>query len=88
MTALDGNAIAGPLYDVFGAEMTTALGTCAGCGTIAPVAEAAVYMRGPGIVGRCRHCDAALIVLVTIRGCTCVDLRGLAALDRDTDWGG
>ena len=82
MTALDGNAIAGPLHDAFGKEMTTATGTCAGCGATAPVAELAVYLRGPGIVGRCRRCDAVLIVLVTIRGRTCVDLRGLAALER------
>jgi len=82
MTALDGNAIAGSLYEVFGAEMTAAVGTCAGCGAAAAVAELAVYMRGPGVVGRCRHCDAVLIVLVTIRGRTCVDLRGLAALEQ------
>jgi hypothetical protein len=88
VTVLDGNAIAGPLHEVFGGEMTTALGTCAGCGAIGPVAELAVYMHGPGIVGRCRRCDAVLIVLVTIRGRTCVDLRGLAALDRHTHRGG
>ena len=82
MTALDGNAIAGPLHEVFGAELTAALGTCAGCGETAPVAELAVYMRGPGIVARCRSCDTAMVVLVTIRGITCVDLRGLAALEQ------
>jgi hypothetical protein len=85
VTALDGNAIAGPLQEVFGTEMTTAVGTCAGCGASAPVAELAVYMRGPGIVGRCRRCDTLLLVLVTIRGRTCVDLRGLAALERGED---
>jgi hypothetical protein len=82
VTVLDGNAIAGPLNDVFGAEMTTAAVTCAGCGATAPVAELAVYVRAPGVVGRCRRCDNVLIVLVTIRGRTCVDLRGLAALDQ------
>jgi hypothetical protein len=80
VTALDGNAIAGPLQEVFGVEMTVAMGTCAGCGATARVAELVVYMRGPGVVGRCRRCDSVLIVLVTIRGRTCVDLRGLAAL--------
>ena len=29
---LDGNAVAGLLQEVFAAEMTTATGTCAGCG--------------------------------------------------------
>ena len=32
MDALDGNAIAGLLLEVFGAEMTTATGFCARCG--------------------------------------------------------
>jgi hypothetical protein len=82
VTALDGNAIAGALHEVFGTELTTAMGVCAGCGETAPVAEAVVFMRGPGIVGRCRGCDNVLVVLVTIRGRTCVDLRGLVELDQ------
>jgi hypothetical protein len=82
VNALDGNAIAGSLYEAFGGEMTAALATCAACGETAPLAEAVVYMRGPGIVARCRSCASVLIVLVTIRGRTCVDLRGLAALER------
>jgi hypothetical protein len=80
--ALDGNAIAGVLLEVFGAEMTTATGTCAACGATAQVAEFAVYVRAPGTVVRCRTCDNVLLVLATIRGVTCVDLRGLAALER------
>jgi hypothetical protein len=82
VNVLDGNAIAGPLHEAFGAEMTAALGTCAGCGATAPLAEAVVYIRGPGTVARCRSCDSVLMVLVTIRGHTCVDLRGLDALEQ------
>jgi hypothetical protein len=41
-------------------------------------AEAVVYTRGPGRVARCRACGEMLAVLVTIRGITCVDLRGIA----------
>ncbi len=80
-TALDGNAIAGALVEVFGAETTTATGTRGGCGAPATVGELEVYLRAPGIVARCRSCGNALIVLVTIRGITCVDLGGLAAFD-------
>jgi hypothetical protein len=83
MDALDGNAIAGLLLDVFGAEMTTATGTCANCGASAKVAEFEVYARGPGTVVRCRGCRSQLMVLVTIREITCVDLRGLARLGHD-----
>jgi hypothetical protein len=79
MDALDGNAIAGTLAAVFGREMTTAAGICASCGTRSMVGELGVYLRGPGTVVRCRHCDNAVMVLVEAHGVTCVDLRGLAA---------
>ena len=50
--ALDGNAIAGSLLEVFGQEMTTVVGVCASCGTSAPVAEFVVHLRTPGVVAR------------------------------------
>ena len=83
MDALDGNAIAGLLVEVFGAELTTATGTCAHCGASGPVAELEVYLQAPGTVVRCRSCSSVLMVLVTARGVTCVDLGGLAALERE-----
>lgn len=81
MEALDGNAIAGVLYDVFGAEMTTATGVCAHCGARGQVAELEVYLRAPGVVVRCRGCRGVLMVLVEARGFACIDLRGLASLE-------
>ena len=81
MDALDGNAIAGTLMAVFGTEMTTATGTCASCGTSGMVGELSVYLRAPGVVVRCRRCDNVVMVFVEVHGVTCVDLRGLAALD-------
>jgi hypothetical protein len=83
MIALDGNAIGGELLHVFGAEMTSATCTCAGCGATSVVADAVVYMRGPGTIARCRTCGELHMVLVTIREVTCVDLRGLAALEME-----
>ena len=82
MDALDGNAIAGLLVEVFGAEMTTATGVCGNCGASGVVAELVVYLEAPGTVVRCRSCSSVLMVLVTARGVTCVDLRGLADLAR------
>jgi hypothetical protein len=79
--ALDGNAIAGLLFEVFGTEMTTAVGVCRSCGGAFPVAEHLVYNRAPGIVVRCRSCASMLMVLVEVRGIYCVDLRGLASLE-------
>jgi hypothetical protein len=79
--ALDGNAIAGSLFEVFGGEMTTARGVCAACAAAAELGEQVVYLSALGIVGRCRSCGNVLMVLVTIRGVTCVDLGGLASLE-------
>ena len=80
MDALDGNAIAGLMLEVFGVEMTTATGVCSGCGASRPVAELEVYLRAPGTVVRCRSCRNVLVVIVQARGYNCVDLRGLAEL--------
>ncbi len=81
MTALDGNAIAGDLIEVLGVDLAAATCVCASCGTAGFFAEAVVYTRGPGSVARCRTCSELLAVLVTIRGITCVDLRGIAGVD-------
>ena len=70
----------GQLLDVFGTDVTTAIGTCASCDSTGYVAEFAVYLRAPGTVARCRSCASVLMVLTTIRGVNCVDLRGLAYL--------
>jgi hypothetical protein len=81
MDALDGNAVAGQLAEIFGVELTTAVGTCGMCGAVGRVAELVVYMRAPGTVGRCRLCGAVLMVVTTtVRGVNCVDLAGLADL--------
>ena len=76
MDALDGNAIAGELFEVFGDEMTTAVGTCAHCGASGVVAELRVYMRAPGAVARCARCSGVTMVLVNVRGSERIDLAG------------
>jgi len=80
MDALDGNAIAGLLHDVFSSEMTTATGTCASCGSSSVVAELVVYMQAPGTVVRCPVCGNILMVFVRRQAMTCVDLSGVAHL--------
>jgi hypothetical protein len=79
--ALDGNAIAGTLHQVFGAEMTAATSVCAHCGATCPVAELRVYLRAPGTVVRCGSCWNVVMVLVDVRGLMCVDLLGLERLE-------
>lgn len=81
MDALDGNALAGQLVEIFGVEMTTAVATCAACGAAGPVAGFVVYQGVPGTVARCRSCGSILMVIATIRRVNCVDLTGLADLE-------
>ena len=60
---LDGNAVAGLLQEMFAVEITTAVGTCGGCGSSDPVGAMRVY-RGAGVVMRCPHCDNTLVTIV------------------------
>ena len=88
MEALDGNAIGGLLEDVFGDDLTTAVGVCGHCGARAQVAQSVVYLGGPGAVARCRTCSGAQLVVVEVREKRCVDLTGLASLERARVEGG
>ena len=81
MHTLDGNAIGGLMHEIFGTEMTAAVGTCATCGATAPMAETLVYLRAPGTVDRCRSCTSVLMVVVRKDEMNCVDLRGLETIE-------
>ena len=61
---LDGNAAAGLLCEMFAGDMTTAAGTCAGCGATNVLATVHVYMHAPGTVLRCPVCTAVLMCIV------------------------
>jgi hypothetical protein len=73
---VDGNAAAGPLAEALGIDLTTAVVTCAGCGVSGVFAETRVYDQGPGVVARCRSCEAVLIRLVRTATDAWLDLRG------------
>jgi hypothetical protein len=81
MSPLDGNAIGGLLLEIFSTEMTAAIGTCANCGAVGPVAETVVYLEAPGTVVRCRYCTAVLMIIIRRDGMNCVGMAGLAALE-------
>ena len=76
----DGNALAGPLQDVFRVDVTTAVGRCTACGRTAPMAEVRVFDHAPGLVARCPVCDQVLLRLVRGPGRAWLDLRGLVYL--------
>ena len=80
---LDGNAAAGVLQEIFAAEMTTAVGTCEGCGAVDAVGGTHLY-RAAGFVFRCCHCEAVLVKIVTDGTRVWIDLRGLRTLELRT----
>ncbi|MEO5744651.1 MAG: DUF6510 family protein [Terracoccus sp.] len=77
--ALDGNALAGPMAELFAVDVTSALVTCNGCGAVKPLAEQAAYVGGPGSVLRCSGCSAVLVRFVTTRQAVWLDVRGSAS---------
>jgi Family of unknown function (DUF6510) len=83
MDRLDGNAIGGVLGEIFGREMTVAVGVCGSCGATGPVAELHVYMRAPGIVVRCPSCESVLLKIVQSERRTWLDLSGLRGVQLD-----
>ena len=76
----DGNLLAGPLADVFTAELTAAYARCGGCGRESVVAELAVYGPDPGLVARCPGCSDVLLRLVRTPDAVWLDLSGTAVL--------
>jgi hypothetical protein len=77
---LDGNALAGPLWEIFAVDVTAAVGRCAGCGMTAPVASLKVYGPEPGLVARCPGCEEVVLRLVRGPGDVWLDLRGAVSL--------
>jgi Family of unknown function (DUF6510) len=77
---LDGNAIAGPLMEIFSIDLTSASGKCDHCGSVRHLAEAVVFMDAPGHVVRCRSCDGVLLRLVVSDDRMWLDVRGLSYL--------
>ena len=80
MTYTDGNALAGPLAEIFAVDLTTATGRCVGCGLAGPVASLRVYEKAPGLVARCPGCDEVILRLVRGPDSAWLDLRGTVHL--------
>ena len=80
---VDGNAVAGLLQEVFAVEMTTAIGTCDGCGAREPIGAVHVFL-GAGAVLRCPHCDNALVKIVSSAGRMWLSMPGIRSLELTT----
>lgn len=75
---LDGNAVAGRLLDVFGADMTASLLECASCRQGHLMGALLAFTNAPGMVLRCPSCEAVVLKLVETPRGTYVDSRGAA----------
>lgn len=73
---IDGNALAGPLGDLFAVDVTAADVACIGCGKRQVVAALEVYAGGPGLVARCTGCHDVILRTVQTPDCVYIDLRG------------
>jgi len=84
MDHVDGNALAGPLSELFRFDLTTASGRCQHCGDVTVLARAMVYLDPSGYVVRCCVCDDVLFTLVTGPEHVWLDLSGIAGLQIPT----
>jgi len=74
---VDGNALGGMLFELFGRDMTGRLGCCGHCGAINALGTVLVYSRAPGDVLRCPACSNVLVVITRIESRVRVGFEGL-----------
>lgn len=78
---VDGNCLAGAMSDIFGRDITDAIGVCNFCGHRAAMADAHAYNAGPGVVLRCPDCDTILMRWATTPVSTFLEMPGLQSLE-------
>ena len=80
MMALDGNAAAGLLRQLFAFEVTVARVVCNGCQSANPLAALRLFGQSMGSILRCPHCNAVLIRVVAHEPEYWLDMRGVESL--------
>jgi hypothetical protein len=75
---LDGNAVAGMLEGLFGADMTAADSECSGCGRHGEIGTLLAYTNAPGVVLRCPACSTVMLRIVETPRGTLIEAKGLA----------
>lgn len=78
--ALDGNALTGPLLELFALDLVPALSTCAHCGATAPLAAHDLFTDAPALVLRCRDCTGVVLRYGTAGGRVRLDMSGCRLL--------
>jgi hypothetical protein len=82
--ALDGNGVAGELFDAFEQDVTTALRTCQGCREATMLGAHRAY-RSVGLVLRCPGCGEVALTIVTVGVHRHVRIAGELILDLPGD---
>ncbi len=77
---LDGNSVAGLLYEIFGAEMTASPSECANCGREGELATLLAFTQAPGVVLRCPACEQVMLRIVRTPHAIYLDARGAVYL--------
>ena len=79
-TWIDGNAMGGPMRELFSVDITAAMTRCASCGRVGPMAQMRLFDHAPGMVARCPRCDAIVMRMVRGPGRAWLDMQGMSYL--------
>ena len=86
---VDGNALAGLLAELFGADVTLVPAKCAACGEVNMMGGLHAYVQAPGSVLRCPICHAVMMRIVQTDRATRIEDRdrvgGLVGIGRIDD---
>jgi hypothetical protein len=72
----DGNAVAGPLSQIFAFEVTRMIVTCSACGSESPLGALRLYGDTMGMVLRCVRCGEVNLRALQFNGIISLDARG------------
>ncbi|HEY3345627.1 MAG TPA: DUF6510 family protein [Anaerolineaceae bacterium] len=78
--ALDGNAAAGLLQEIFAEEMTTSPAECVTCGAVGELGSLRAYRTSMGVVLRCPYCGAIVLRVAVTPRAIYLDARGAVYL--------
>ena len=81
---LDGNSVAGLLYEIFGVEMTVSPTECASCGREGELATLLAFTHAPGVILRCPSCESVMLRVVKTPDSIYLDARGVTYLRLQT----
>ena len=76
----DGNAVAGPLSQIFAVDVTRMIVMCSACGSESPLGALRLYGDTMGMVLRCVRCGEVNLRALQYNGIISLDARGAARM--------